>query len=49
MIISPRTEKVSKELSGAVYGRGGKIFEFNPSTGQMIERTLIEETNKVLR
>ncbi|MGN6671301.1 MAG: putative toxin, partial [Candidatus Nucleicultricaceae bacterium] len=50
LIISPRTEKISKQLAKEIRlseGGGGKIFEFNPATQTMIERFL--DGNKVLR
>ncbi len=49
LIISPKTEKISKNLAKEVYisKGGGKIFEFNPTTQTMIERFL--DGNVVVR
>jgi hypothetical protein len=47
LIISPNTQKISKNLWKAVIKSEGKVFEFNPSTEKWIER--IVDGNNVLR
>ncbi|MBA3814655.1 MAG: DUF637 domain-containing protein [Alphaproteobacteria bacterium] len=46
-IISPNTQKVSKNVVEKVYETNGKIFEFNPETQKIIERLI--DGSKVLR
>ncbi len=47
LIISPNTQKISKQLGDSIYKSGGKIFEFNPSTEKMVQ--CIVDGNKVVR
>ena len=47
LVISPNTQRISKQLKEAVYGANGKIFEFNPATETWIE--CIIDGNMVLR
>jgi hypothetical protein len=47
LIISPNTEKISKQLWDAIVKADGKVFEFNPATQKLSER--IVDGNRVLR
>ena len=47
LIISPNTETISKPLYQAIVERRGKVFEFNSTTQQMVDRVV--EGNKVIQ
>ena len=47
LIISPTTKNITKPLSQEIYTSGGKVFEFNPITQNVVERFI--DDNKVLR
>jgi adhesin HecA-like repeat protein len=47
LIISPNTERISKQVWDSIQVTNGKILEFNPATQKWIER--IVDGNKVLR